>query len=149
MFTLKLVKGLSYTLSMPDGNHISASKENPLIDVPDSMAEGLINSGSFEPVSLEGTLSTDSEGTATFTAEDGGEQVSELVAEPEPEYGGKTLEEMTTSELETFATYENVSLKGIRKKDAMIKKLREELPEEKTTGIIYYGSPTMAELQDH
>ena len=55
---------------------------------------------------------------------------------------------MNITEIETFAAYKKVSLKGIRKKDAMINKLREVLPEEETTGILEYGSPTMVELQD-
>ncbi|EJW90352.1 hypothetical protein EVA_21540, partial [gut metagenome] len=58
----------------------------------------------------------------------------------------KTLEEMTVSELETFATYKGVSLKGISKKADIIKKLREELSVEETENEVDYGSPTMVGL---
>ena len=61
---------------------------------------------------------------------------------------GKTLEEMTVSELETFATYKGVSLKGVKGKENMIAKLKEELGAEETENEVDYGSPTMTELQE-
>lgn len=60
---------------------------------------------------------------------------------------GKTLDEMSRAELETFATYKNVAVKGLSKKADIVAKLREVLGPEETSGIIEYGSPTMAELQ--
>ena len=56
---------------------------------------------------------------------------------------------MTKSEIETFATYKNVSLKGITKKTAMIAALKKALPDEDLSGEIKYGSPTIVELQDN
>lgn len=64
------------------------------------------------------------------------------------QYGGKTLNEMNKSELETFAAYRDVDIKGANTKAAIIKKLREALPASELEGKIYYGSPTMVELQD-
>lgn len=149
MYKLKLVKGLSYTVSLPDNKRISATKEKPEIEVPDNVAETLLKGNNFEFVSAEGTLVSDGADGAEFVVEDGGEDVAELTDEVPPAYTGKTLEEMTKAELETFATYENVSLKGLKTKETMIEKLREELPPEKVTGIISYGSPTMVELQEN
>ena len=149
MYKLKLVKGLSYTVSLPDNKRISATKEKPEIEVPDNVAETLLKGNNFEFVSAEGTLVSDGADGAEFVVEDVGEDVAELTDEVTPAYTGKTLEEMTKAELETFATYENVSLKGLKTKEAMIEKLREELPPEKVTGIISYGSPTMVELQEN
>lgn len=60
---------------------------------------------------------------------------------------GKTLDEMSRAELETFATYKNVAVKGLSKKADIVAKLREVLGPEETSGIIEYGSPTMTELQ--
>ena len=53
---------------------------------------------------------------------------------------------MTVPELETFAAYKNISLKGISKKADIIAKLKDELGEE-TENEVDYGSPTMTELQ--
>lgn len=149
MYKLRLIRGLSYTVSLPDNKRISATKEKPEIEVPDNVAETLLKGNNFEFVSAEGTLVSDGADGAEFVVEDGGEDVAELTDEVTPAYTGKTLEEMTKAELETFATYENVSLKGLKTKEAMIEKLREELPPEKVTGIISYGSPTMVELQEN
>jgi len=66
-----------------------------------------------------------------------------------PAYGGKTLDEMNVAELETFATYKGVSLKGVKKRTEIIAKLRAELPAEELEGEIEYGSPTMVELEDN
>ena len=56
---------------------------------------------------------------------------------------------MNVAELETFATYKGVSLKGVRKRTEIIEKLRAELPAEELEGEIQYGSPTMVELEDN
>ncbi len=61
---------------------------------------------------------------------------------------GKTLDKMTVSELETFATYKGVSLKGVRGKDNIIAALKEALGAEETENEVDYGSPTMVELQE-
>lgn len=149
MYKLKLVKGLSYTVSLPENKCTTATKDKPIIEVPDNVAETLLKGNNFEFVSAEGTLVSDGADGAEFVVEDGGEDVAELTDEVTPAYTGKALEEMTKAELETFATYENVSLKGLKTKEAMIEKLREELPPEKVAGIISYGSPTMVELQEN
>lgn len=57
---------------------------------------------------------------------------------------GKTLGEMTGPELETYAAYKGVNLKGISKKADIIAKLKEELGDE---GKVDYGSPTIQSLQ--
>ena len=54
---------------------------------------------------------------------------------------------MNKSELETFAAYRDVAIKGKKTKAAIIAALREALPEEELSGPIYYGSPTMVDLQ--
>ena len=141
MYKIKLIKGLSYTTKV-NGTIVSATREKPFLELEDAEAEELLKSGYFEtceagPFTLEDAEAEENTG------------VIDMNEEPEPAYTGKTLEEMNVSELETFATYKNVSLKGIKKKDDIIKKLREELPAEELEGIISYGSPTMTELQDN
>ena len=54
---------------------------------------------------------------------------------------------MTVPELETFAAYKGISLKGISKKADIIAKLKMELDEKETENEVDYGSPTMTELQ--
>lgn len=123
-YHLKLCKALSYT------GIISATKKKPDVYIEDEETyKKALATGYFTDVSGS-------------TAADSGKY-----SDPPPAYGGKTLDEMNTSELETFATYKNVSLKGIKKRDAMIDKLREKLPAEELEGVIEYGSPTMTELQ--
>lgn len=125
MYHIKLVKALSYT-----GFGISATKKNPDVYIEDDdIAEKVLATGYFETV---------------FT---GSKTLEVTEEEADYHYGGKTLAEMNVSELETFAAYKGISLKGIKKKDAIINKLRSELSEEETEGIIEYGSPTMMELQ--
>lgn len=124
MYHLKLSKGLSYR------GIVSATKKKPDVYIEDKdIYKKALSTGYFEDVSGGSALNT---GEYKKTS---------------PAYGGKTLDEMNTSELETFAAYKNVSLKGIRKRDAMIDKLREELSAEELDGIIEYGSPAMTELQ--
>ena len=142
MYKLKLEKGLSYTVGTPKGL-ITATKENPVIEVTEDIAAALLESDNFSLILVESGEVSDGNGN--------GEAISPLTdteQEYTPPYSGKTLEQMNVSELETFATYKNVSLKGIRKKEAIINKLREVLPEEELEGEIEYGSPTMTELQE-
>jgi len=146
MYKLKLEKGLSYTVGTPDGL-ITATKEKPVIEVTESIAAALLETDNFSLVSIESSeVIEDSAEAETLPPLPPFIGDTERVCEPA--YSGKTLEEMNVSELETFATYKNVSLKGIRKKDAIINKLREVLPEDELEGIIEYGSPTMTELQE-
>ena len=148
MYKLKLIKGLSYIVGTSEGETVKFTQEHPVVEVSDETAEMLLeDEDRFQVLSAEGTLVSDGENGAEFIVGDGGEHTAELTDEVTPEYTGKTLEEMTKAELETFATYENVSLKGLKTKEAMIEKLCAELPPEKVTGIISYGSPTMVDIQ--
>jgi hypothetical protein len=54
---------------------------------------------------------------------------------------------MNKSELETFAAYVDVDIKGCKTKAQIITALKEKLPKEDLEGLIYYGSPTMVDLQ--
>lgn len=125
MIKLKLIKGLSYS------GIVSATAKSPYVSVEDEAAANMaVASGYF----------------AIVAEEDAGEAEA---GETEPmQYGGKLLDDMNKSELETFAAYKGISLKGITKKADIIAKLKAELPEEETEGAIYYGSPTMTELQE-
>lgn len=121
-YHLKLKKALSYT------GIVEATAQRPDVYTDDkATAEAAVATGYFTLV--------------------GGTAQPEQTVATEPEYGGKTLEEMTVSELETYAAYNNVSLKGISKKADIIAKLKEELGEE-AENEVDYGSPTMTELQD-
>lgn len=122
MYHLKLVKALSYT------GVVTATKQHPDVFVEDeATVKAAVASGYFKLIEGEDE-----------TPDGGGE-------EKEP---GKTLEEMTVSELETYAAYKGVSLKGISKKADIIAKLKEELGEQETENEVDYGSPTMTELQE-
>lgn len=124
MYHLKLVKALSYT------GVVEATKQHPDVFVEDkATADAAVASGYFVIVK-DGEEETD------------GAQDGKVVVY------GKALEKMTVSELETFAAYKGVSLKGLTKKADMIAKLKEELGEEKTDGAVDYGSPTMQELME-
>ncbi len=120
MYRVKLIKALSYS------GLVTATAAKPYVDIEDDeIAEKVLATGYFETVSASPkTLESDAENV------------------------GKPLDEMNVSELETFATYKNISLKGIKKKDDIIKRLKEELSAEELEGNIEYGSPTMTELQD-
>lgn len=120
-YHLKLVKALSYC------GVVKATQQHPDVFVEDkATADEAVATGYFNL--LEG----DEE-----TLEDGDDKEQ-----------GKKLEEMTVPELETFATYKGVSLKGITKKADIIAKLREELGDEETENEVDYGSPTMLGLQE-
>lgn len=122
MYHLRLVKALSYA------GIVTATKKQPDVFVEDkAIADKAVASGYFEVVEDAGK----SENVATLKAAD------------EPE---KTLEEMTVPELESYAAYHDVSLKGISKKADIIAKLKEELGD--TVNEVDYGSPTMQELQE-
>lgn len=121
MYHLRLKKALSYS------GIVSATREHPDIYIEDSaIAVAAEATGYFEFIS---------------------DAVPSIPASPEPQ--GKLLTEMTTAELQTFASYKNISTKGLNKKIDIITKLRAELPDEETRGNITYGSPTMAELQEN
>lgn len=120
-YHLKLTKALSYC------GVVKATKKNPDVFVEDkATADEAVATGYFKLVE--------------------GEEAPEPPKDPEP---GKTLEEMTVPELETYAAYKGVNLKGISKKADIIAKLKEELSDEETEGEVDYGSPTMTELQDN
>lgn len=119
-YHLKLTKALSYC------GVVKATKKNPDVFVEDkATADEAVATGYFKLVE--------------------GEEAPEPPKDPEP---GKTLGEMTVPELETYAAYKGVSLKGISRKQDIIAKLKEELGDEETEGEVDYGSPTMTELQD-
>lgn len=131
---LKLIQGLSYT------GIISATRKNPFVEVDEATAEELVASGYFEAV--DGSFIPFAE---TIESE------PETAAETEfdsLQYGGKLLVDMNKSELETFAAYKDVDIKGAKSKNDIIRKLRAALPAEELEGKIYYGSPTMVELQE-
>lgn len=120
MYHLKLMKGMSFT------GIVEATKDKPDVFTEDkATAESAVATGYFELVKQE---EQEDDGATT-------------------QKEGKTLDEMTVSELETLASYHDVSLKGLSKKADMISKLKEELGEEKTDGIVEYGSPTIVQLQ--
>lgn len=120
MYHLILIKALSYF------GVVKATKDNPDVFTEDkATADAAVASGYFRLVEIDEAATDSSEGK-------------------EPE---KTLEEMTVAELETYAAYHDVSLKGISKKADIIAKLKEELGEEETNEVDY-GSPTMQELQE-
>lgn len=122
MYHLRLLRALSYT------GIVSATKAHPDVFVEDkATADAAVATGYFKL--LEGD--------------------EETPAAPEEKEPGKTLEEMTVPELESYAAYHNVSLKGISKKADIIAKLKEELGDEETENEVDYGSPTMQELQEH
>lgn len=119
-YRLKLIKALSYC------GVVKATREHPEVLVKDkATAEKAVATGYFKLLD--------------------GEAAPEPPKDPEP---GKTLDEMTVPELETFAAYKNVSLKGVTKRADIIAKLKEELEAEETEGEVDYGSPTIVDLQE-
>lgn len=126
MFHIRLIKARSYS------GIVSATREKPDVFVKDgTIANAAMATGFFEFVEGDGVLDT--------TGEQGNED--------ETGEQGKTLDEMNKSELETFAAYKDVDIKGAKTKADIIGKLKEALPPEELDGIIVYGSPTMTELQ--
>jgi len=129
---LKLIKGKSYT------GIIKATKEHPIVEVDDeATAMAAVDSGYFEALDV-----------AALTQEEIPEATTEIEAEEPLQYGGKYLVDMNKSELETFAAYRDVDIKGCKSKADIIKALKKALPAKDLEGKIYYGSPTMVELQE-
>lgn len=123
-YHLRLNKALSYC------GIVTATQKRPDVFVEDEATAALVlDTGYFKLV-------------GEIEAQPGKEEEKE-------QEQNKTLEEMTVPELETFASYKGVSLKGITKKADMIAKLKEELGAEETENEVYYGSPTMTDLQEH
>lgn len=126
MYHLKLCKSLSYS-----NGKVTATKQRPDVFVDDkATADAAVASGYFK-----------------LAEENGGKPLPDPPQEPE-DRPGKTLEEMTVAELETFAAYKGVSLKGVRGKDNVIAALKEALGAEETENEVDYGSPTMTGLQE-
>lgn len=120
-YHLRLNKALSYC------GVVTATRQHPDIFVEDeATAKAAVATGYFKLL----------------------EEVEETPGTGEKTEPGKTLEEMTVPELETYAAYKGVSLKGISKKADIIEKLKAELGEEETENEVDYGSPTMTELQE-
>lgn len=121
MYHLKLIKGLSYK------GIVEATKTKPDVYTADkATADEAVASGYFRLLENE----------------------SEERSDSAAEVNGKVISEMNVSELETFASYKGISLKGITKKADIIAKIREKISDEELEGEIEYGSPTMTELQD-
>jgi len=130
MYHLRLIKALSYI------GVINAEKDNPDVYTDDKdIAEKAIATGYFKMI--------DDEVSDDIKIDDEvSDDIKEVSEDPE-----KTLEKMNVSELQTFAAYNNISLKGVTKKADIISKLKAELDIEETDGIDY-GSPTVTELQE-
>ena len=130
MAALTLIKGRSY---MYKGY---VFQKGYATDVDEADVAYLFGTGNFE---MMGGIVEPSDAEVVMD--------DDVIEEP-MQYGGKTLNDMNKSELETFAAYKNVDIKGANTKAAITKKLREALPASELEGKIYYGSPTMVELQD-
>ena len=129
MYHLKLMKALSFT------GIVTATKKNPDVFLEDkATADAAVATGDFKLI--EEAEEPPEGGEEKEPGEGGGDK--------EP---GKKLEEMTVPELETFAAYKGISLKGISKKADIIAKLKAELGAAETENEVDYGSPTMTELQ--
>ena len=129
MYHLKLMKALSFT------GIVTATKKNPDVFLEDkATADAAVATGYFKLI--EEAEEPPEGGEEKEPGEGGGDK--------EP---GKKLEEMTVPELETFAAYKGISLKGISKKADIIAKLTAELGAAETENEVDYGSPTRTELQ--
>lgn len=123
-YRLKFVKGASY---YGFGGQVQATQQKPDLILEDKeIVDKAIATGYFQLI----------------------EKIEATPEHNDELQSGKALEDMTVSELETFATYKGVSLKGVKGKDNMIAKLKEELGAQETENEVYYGSPTMTELQE-
>ena len=95
MFTLKLIKGLSYA------GAVYATKESPEVSVEDkATAEALIASGYFKLVD-----SAENDGAGSNTAAD--------------------IDKMTVAQLEAYAADKGIDLAGCNKKAAILAKIKE------------------------
>jgi len=129
MYHLRLTKGLSYC------GVVEATQKKPDVFVEDkATADAAVATGYF--MLIEEAAEPPEGGEEKEPGEGGGNK--------QP---GKKLEEMTVPELETFATYKGISLKGISKKADIIAKLKAELGAAETENEVDYGSPTMTDLQ--
>lgn len=141
MYHLRLIKALSYS------GVVEATKQHPDVFVKDqATADAAVATGYFQLVGAG--LESDDE-------EDNGEMQPNGEKDNGPELGGreeqpngKKLEDMTVTELESFAAYKGVSLKGVTKKVDIISKLKGELGDEELDGEVEYGSPTMQDLME-
>lgn len=130
MYHLKLLKALSFT------GVVRATRQQPDIFIEDeATAKAAVATGYFKLIEVA-------------EPSEGKEEMPENSGEGGDKEQGKKLEEMTVPELETYAAYKGVSLKGISKKADIIEKLKTELGEEETENEVDYGSPTMTELQE-
>ena len=161
MYHLRLIKALSYS------GIVEATKQRPDVFVKDkATADKAVVTGYFQLENSEALLPDNGENSddsipdsIMLDGEDGtddpipdgvisgNDESGEDSAPADEQPKGKTLDEMSRAELETFATYKNVSVKGLPRKADIVAKLREVLGSEETSGVIEYGSPTMAELQ--
>lgn len=168
MYHLKLMKALSFT------GIVTATKENPDVYVEDkAIADAAVATGyfklveqveahldggqfdrwSFEEVKrLAADMGIDTAGLSSKEDYIEAIETTEIIpgaeAEGDEEHKPeKPLEEMTVPELETFAAYKGISLKGISKKADIIAKLKTELDISETENEVDYGSPTMTEQQ--
>lgn len=168
MYHLKLVKALSFT------GIVTATKKNPDVFVEDrATADAAVATGYFKlvedgPANLDAgqfgdwsleevkrlaeAMEIDTTGLSSKAEYVAAIEAVEVIPGPgkdvaEEQKPGKKLEEMTVPELETFAAYSGISLKGISKKADILAKLKEELVEAVTENEVDYGSPTMTELQ--
>lgn len=120
MYHLRLIKALSYS------GVVEATKQHPDVFVKDkATADAAVATGYFQLV----------------------EQVQNPDDGEEQEHR-KKLEYMTVAELESFAAYKGVSLKGVTKKADIISKLKGELGDEELDGEVECGSPTMQDLME-
>lgn len=163
MFHIRLIKARSYS------GVVSATREKPDVYLNDeATAIAAVATGYFELVKSGGVLESaitltddvppgalEPNENGTYNMYDENGNITGTISQEEYEATenidtvkqGKTLDEMNKSELETFATYKDVDIKGAKTKADIITKLREALPPEELEGEIVYGSPTMTELQ--
>lgn len=134
---LRLIQGRSYATL--DGK-IKASEQKPDFYTEDeAIAAFAVASGYFKLIEDEGdTSSNDGEGTGEAAAKSATSSLG---------YGDKTLQEMSKSELETYAAYSDVDIKGMKTKSEIIAKLKESIEGLEDDTVVNYGSPTMTELQ--
>ncbi len=136
MYHLRLIKAISYT------GVVEATRQHPDVFVEDkATADAAVATGYFKLVDAD---QLDGEGKQPADGEDNGQESDDEGKQS----AGKKLEDMTVAEMETFAAYKGVSLKGVTKKADIIAKLKEELGAEETEGEVDYGSPTMQDLME-
>lgn len=169
MYHLKLIKGLSYC------GLVEATQKKPDVIIEDkATADAAVATGYFELVGdgaahldagqfvdwsleevkrLAEAMGIDTVGLSSEAGYVEAIEAAEVIPGPEKDEAegqgpGKRLEEMKLPELETFAAYKGISLKGVTKKADILAKLKEELGETETENEVDYGSPTMTELQE-